>query len=478
MDLDNAIPIDEADPAVREWLATLQGNILKFHGRDHAAHVFFTFRAGTHPADAKASVKALAARFVTSALEQDRQRREFQAATLAGGDAAGELFGSVMLTAYGYRALGYTDTEVALQFAEDPDPDVTASFVAGMRHTSAQHDLADPPVDTWEPAYQTRIDGVLLLAHDDPVVLGGAVAAARAALGGSADAGATEIGHVIRNPQQQGIEHFGFVDGRSQPLFMRSDFRDPLGFTDANGESTSRWKPFEPLRRILRPDPYGPGSHGSFFVFRKLAQDVRGFRSALIDLADELRPRGDVGRAGALVVGRFEDGTPVSLAGAASGIDPAANDFNHLPDIPMRRCPLQAHIRKVNPRGHTAHDPNNEAERSHRIARRSLTYGSHVPVTEPLESLPAHGVGVLFMCYQASIRHQFAFMQSQWANAVAFPQGEVGADALVGQGMRRFHQWPQRHDTLTEIRSPFGQFVHLKGGEFFFAPSLPFFANL
>ena len=70
-----------------------------------------------------------------------------------------------------------------------------------------------------------------------------------------------------------------------------------------------------PLREVLVADPGAarPGeSFGSFLVYRKLEQNVRAFKKQEARIAGKLGLKGeDAERAGALLVGRFEDGTPV-----------------------------------------------------------------------------------------------------------------------------------------------------------------------
>jgi deferrochelatase/peroxidase EfeB len=135
---------------------------------------------------------------------------------------------------------------------------------------------------------------------------------------------------------------------------------------------------------------------------------------------------------------------------------------------------MQAHIRKVNPRGR-APDTTLDEEKARRITRRGITYGAHVPDGTPAKDLPVKGLGVLFMCYQANIAAQFGFMQRNWANSASFPQGEIGADALGGQGRRQYHEWPARYGQSARTPFAFQSFITTKGGEFFFAPSRPFF---
>src|SRR5205807_52845 len=112
---------------------------------------------------------------------------------------------------------------------------------------------------------------------------------------------------------------------------------------------------FKPSQFIVA-DPNGPTplSAGSYFVFRKLEENVRGFNAAEDDLGKALF--GDTAkqdlldRAGAMVIGRFEDGTPLVLSKDGLAKTPP-NDFNFDGDVDGAKCPFHAHIRKVNPRG-------------------------------------------------------------------------------------------------------------------------------
>jgi deferrochelatase/peroxidase EfeB len=213
-------------------------------------------------------------------------------------------------------------------------------------------------------------------------------------------------------------------------------------------------------------------------VFRKLEQNVRAFKEYEQQFAQALGLTGkDVKRAGALVMGRFEDGTPVVLKCTPGGYTSAPNNFNYDKDLDGARCPLQAHIRKVNPR----------KEGVPRIVRRGITYGNREkePQDNPsLEELPSEGVGLLFMCYQKSISQQFEVLQYLYANDRRFPEEqEPGIDPIIGQpganGVGEL-KWPVHWNDPRDQhkRFDFHSFVTLKGGEYFFAPSIHFLKNL
>jgi len=469
VDLHNPLPIDETDPAVLGWLETLQGNILRHHGRLHAAHVLFAFKQGAGLAARKALLSTLARDYVTSAKDQLAEAARFKERGESGG-----LFGHLVLSARGYEAIGLNP---AALFHELPDAVATSSFAAGMGAHAAE-DFGDTP-KLWEGPYKQRIDGMLVLAHTDPDQLEAEVQPALTLLRTTCLIPAIESGHVIKNANGKGIEPFGFLDGRSQPLFLDRDFTSISGIPK---ETTTAWDPFAPLGLVLVRDPGMPADprcHGSFLVYRKLEQDVRGFRAAVGALSAKPALAG-VGeaRTGAMVMGRFLDGTALHLSPTPAGhLDPD-NDFDYADDIPGKRCPHQAHARKVNPRG-SGPDASVENDKRRRIVRRGMTYGTDVPLDGPPAALPSTGAGTLFLCYQASVRRQFAFMQKRWCNTDWSPRAHVGADAVVGQGNRAVHKWhPDYGGDAVTPPLPFPPFITMKGGEFFFAPSLPFFASL
>jgi Dyp-type peroxidase family len=475
----NRIRLDEDAPAERAWLGTLQGNILRGHGRDFGLYIFFTF--GFDVGKVRGLLRSLTSRFVTSALVQYDDTRRYRDLRVPGG-----LFGSLLLTAKGYTTLG-CDLTGFKEVPEDdvPERKVLSTFVDGMAKT-AEDDFGDPAPQFWDAAFQRPIHALLLLADDDEHHLAREARKAIKEIEEHCTLAGVEAGSVLRDKQERGIEHFGFIDGRSQPLFLKHDFDPNSPNVDKHGESIRFWNPEEPLRRVLVPDPLMKNDdrcHGSFLVFRKLEQDVRGFHLGLQDLAARLGLEGDdASRAGALVVGRFKDGTPCTLQKEDGWFPPVSNNFDYETDGRGSRCPLQAHIRKVNPRGQSLPDGGDmEIERQRRITRRGIPYGRRNPAMETsIDALPTSDVGILFMCYQASINRQFAFIQKRWVNDGFFPVGETGVDPLIGRGRDEpiEHGWSDVYNKDAALKSKFERFVHMKGGEYFFAPSLPFLLTL
>ncbi|TLZ58908.1 MAG: hypothetical protein E6K16_07900 [Methanobacteriota archaeon] len=151
-----------------------------------------------------------------------------------------------------------------------------------------------------------------------------------------------------------------------------------------------------------------------------------------------------------------------------------------MPDDPTgNRCPFHAHIRKANQRGANAALGLAE-ERKRRIVRRGIPYGIRPPVTGE--------VGLLFQAFQSDISRQFEFIQRTWVDNPNFPEFRIlpglntGDDALIGQHPRAVQRWPRvwgRSGRFLGRRLfNFGDHVRLRGGEYFFAPSLSFLKSL
>jgi Dyp-type peroxidase family len=450
-------PIDQNALAdLREPLKSLQGNILQGHGRDHSVHIFLCFKADKR-SEVKCWIKGLASR-ITSAQQQLDETEQYRHRKIPG-----RLFMSFFLSASGYKYL-YSDSNGKLRFDDE-------TFLCGMK--AAQHRLNDPPEDTWENGYKTQIDAMVLLADDDKPDLLREASTLLDDVKTHADICAVEHGKVMWNRQEYQVEHFGFVDSRSQPLFFQSDIEHER----QKGDAMDIWDPGARPDLVLVPDPYGQPEYdcGSYLVFRKLEQHVRDFKEHEQKLAQALGLTGeDAKRAGALVMGRFEDGTPVAFQPTPGRL---TNNFTYRDDPQGDKCPLQAHIRKVNPR----------KEGMPRIVRRGITYGERKkePKDNPgLEELPTDGVGLLFMCYQKNIAQQFEVLQYLLANDPRIPrEQEPGIDPVIGQpGANGVGQqkWPAQWNEPRAKHKPFDfhSFVTLKGGEYFFAPSIRFLEDI
>ena len=414
-------------------------------------------------------------RFVTSAYRQLHETAEYKITGL------GRAFATIHISASGYRKLGFDPTK----FVEEKDSFSPATFFRdGMER--ARTILGDPATNTWDNNYAGRkIHAMILLADEDPKRLKDVQKRVEQTMSGVVKVLIREDGVALRDgsdEKNQPIEHFGYRDGISQPLYFKSEIP----------ADRDKWDPSAALNRVLVKDPLTKkaDAFGSYFVFRKLEQDVKAFDKREDELADALGLTGDAReRAGALAVGRFENGIPVTLAEDEE--DDALKDFNNFnyqADQNGGKCPFQAHIRKTNPRGDTGFSGGkpNAGELGRRITRRGITYGKRKIGKDGRPSdKPSKNVGLLFMCFQRSIPNQFGFMQVIWANNKDFlnplvnsSQAQTGLDPVIGQGAHSNQNWPPVWGNPATQPFDFSGFVRMKGGEYFFAPSIPFLRSL
>lgn len=454
----NTEPIATDDGTYLPLLKNIQGNILKGHGRENAVLIFFRF-LNRPPEEIRPPLIDLL-RIVRSAADQIHEAEQYGRFRIPGG-----IFANFFLSFTGYQALGFDGIL-------DP-PLAAGAFRTGMKNYA---DLHDPAQEAWEKPYRDQIDAMLLLADDDAGYLLRQARATIDKIEEFATIVTVERGAALRNEKGEGVEHFGFADGRSQPVFLASEIA-------AEGPANV-WNPFVPLKLVLTRDVAVPGDEtacGSFLVYRKLEQDVRRFAIREQELADEMQLEGsDRDRVGAMVVGRFRDGSPLISSSIADPRAQNANDFNYTGDVDASKCPMHSHIRKANPRGEAPNDPN----RLIRITRRGIPYGvrkRHPHEFQSLEELPSEGVGLLFMCFQWLIESGFNFIHTRWVNETEFRDAGTGLDALLGQGAATgtAQKWPAVWGTKEPHHdAPFGGFVKMIGGEYFFAPSIAFLRTL
>lgn len=480
-------------------LQTLQGNILKGHGRHFTANIFFRLDP-SKDAEARRMLRELGNYHVTSAYRQLLDADQFKKdGKKAKGGKGGGAFVHVALSASGYAALNRPDAAP-----------VGSEYTKGMAHPDNIADLTDPLREEWEENFRTDIHGLVIAALETASETGALAGQIRTLI---EEAGGTvfiQHGAALFNAAGEGIEHFGYVDGRSQPLVLTEDIDE-----ERKSAGTDRWDPAFTPGIALVPDPGVPGedtAFGSFLVFRKLEQSVRKFKTREQEVADELGLEGeDRELAGALIVGRFEDGTPVTMSRTARSLKPP-NNFDYQGDSALR-CPFHGHIRKTNPRGSggvTGDVEQDEIdERTHLMLRRGIPYEdtrrevppSELPESESMEEfleqvsdkLPEKGVGLLFMAYNADLHDQFRFTQVVWANNSGFPvspAGPHGIDPVIGQDGKSEsdHEtsqeqalrktWDDQASPVVREEVGFSGFVTMKGGEYFFAPSLTFLRGL
>jgi Dyp-type peroxidase family len=239
-----------------------------------------------------------------------------------------------------------------------------------------------------------------------------------------------------------------------------------------------RWRAIKPGEFVLgyededgglAPAPPAPFDRdASFMVWRKLHQDVAGFRDQLALQAARLGL--DEELLAAKLVGRWRDGSPLALRPEAP--DPAlgedkarANDFLYGDDPGGLRCPRGAHIRRTNPRDALGWQGRLTAR--HRILRRGMPYGSWLPEGSADDGADR---GLLFVCLQASIARQFEIVQTQWCNdGNAFRLGRE-ADPITGPPGVEVRHLIEGDPPL--VAAPLRSYVECRGGGYLIVPSV------
>lgn len=222
------------------------------------------------------------------------------------------------------------------------------------------------------------------------------------------------------------------------------------------------------------------GRNGTYLVFRKLYQDVAGFRRYFRDRFPDPEKRALME---AKCMGRWPSGTPLVLAPKKD--DPSlhkefANDFLYMETDPNGyACPIGAHIRRANPRDGRLGDPVESiiSVNRHRIIRRGMPYGPELP--EGVYEDDGVDRGLLFFLVNTDIARQFEFIQNAWLNDPKFNSLYNDRDPIVGA-----NKDPARTDdhgpwNMTIQQEPvrlsltdLPRFVWVKGGAYFFMPSI------
>jgi Dyp-type peroxidase family len=450
-------------------LNELQPNIVKGHVRKHLSILFLKF---DNAADGRLFLQSVST--APGLMKSASAHLTEVEAHRVNPTKKGTVYVGVGLTAAGYDLL-------EIPKAKQPkDP----SFQSGMRNAVTRTKLADPVISALEPTYQGEIHCVLLIGDEVEATVQTAEARIRTMMAGVSVVG-TETGLGQENENGDGIEHFGYVDGRSQPLFLAED----VAAERSVSTGVSAWDPAFGIKRLVVADKAAPAPtkhFGSYFIFRKLEQNVHEFKLRELKLAADLGLQGeDKERAGAMIIGRFEDGTPVTSQSLNGMHSPVTNNFNYDDDVDGMKCPYVGHVRKVNPRG-TGGFETVAGERKHLMARRGQTYGVRTdgPNDGEIDNKPSTGVGLLFMAFNANIAEQFEFTQSTWANNPGFPKttnGQAaGVDLVIAQGTRPANVRCPVAWAGDQMKSAptIPQTVMMKGGEYFFMPSLAFLRSL
>jgi Dyp-type peroxidase family len=292
---------------------------------------------------------------------------------------------------------------------------------------------------------------------------------------------------TIRLPRRQ--EHFGFHDGIAQPVLRVTREKVPPHNTIAAGEMLLGHENEFQERSPVPGESVTKFAHdGTYLVLRQLEQDVGAFWRFCREHAESDK---EAIHLGARMVGRWPSGAPLVRHPQADphmdGDDNAFGYTTHPKDVEGYACPLGAHVRRSNPRDSAVTGNVDESLRvaaRHRIIRRGRAYGPpFAGKGEPEQYLAALADGsgsaakrgLNFLGFNANIERQFEFVQQQWCNNPKFAGAANGPDAVIGNH-RPFGGAPPTFSIQDPVAPrrirDMGRFVHVRGGAYFFMPSI------
>jgi len=427
----------------------------------------------------------------------------------------------VAFTADGLRALDVSET-VVTQFSPE--------FLTGMTEEGRTRRLGDVEANApakWEWGYASSIPHVMVMFFAECDGFDNFVEGAK---GNAWNEAFTEV-QYLRTADLDGIEPFGFADGISQPKIdweRRRDVTRPqldysnivalgeilLGYPNEYQKYNDR-----PLldadaasRGLLaaedRPDKKDLGRNGTYLVMRTLEQDVRLFWQFVSEQSGGNPDEAE--RLAAAFVGRTRAGDPLvpPQKHAIPGIDHTDpeqvrhNQFTFAKDPAGARCPFGAHVHRANPRNTDYpgrptglaklitmlgfgpkgfRDDLMSSVRFHRVLRRGREYGTELKPEDALTPAPPNESerGLHFICLNANISRQFEFLQNAWMMNTKFSGLTDESDPLLGNRaampgcpVTGHFTMPEENGGVPRRVSGLPQFVTVRGGAYFFLPSL------
>jgi len=425
----------------------------------------------------------------------------------------------IAVTCEGLKALG-VPSDVLAGFSPE--------FLSGMAGDSSRSrrlgDVGSNSPQSWSWGAQGSIPHVLVMAYAQPGNLKSWLDTIKTAQWDAA----FEVLETLSTSDLHNVEPFGFADGISQPTLdwerQRSVRGDQLeygnllslgefllGYPNEYGRYTER-----PLLAATQPhcellaiaedmsDKHDLGRNGTYLILRQLRQDIQGFWRFL-DSQSGSNPNARRTLAESMV-GRRMNGDPLLPRSQKpiAGIDAnsaAQNQFTYNSDSQGTRCPFGAHIRRANPRNaDLPGEPANgvswllhtlgfgtkkfredvvASARFHRLLRRGREYGSGLSPEQAIAGTADTGEhGIHFICIAANISRQFEFVQNAWLMNAKFDALTEERDPLLGnreaiEGFPSTNSFsiPRERGVRDRIMN-LPQFVTVRGGAYFFLPSL------
>jgi Dyp-type peroxidase family len=412
-----------------------------------------------------------------------------------------ECYLNLAFTRTGLAKLGLSDTILAT---------FPTAFFEGMASDNRARILGDEDVSAsknwnWGSAGK-EVDAILMIFAKETGALDLAVNTEKTAMKGVS----VKFDPVNTRLWDDQKEHFGFHDGISQPVISGSpppahraaSATADTPYAEANVIKAGEFLMGYPDEYDVLPDspdmPVGTdpggllptvktaegvdvpdlGHNGTYLVVRQVAQHVPELwtylDNATKDAAGQSCPA-EREKLGSKLVGRWPSGAPTAVTPERD--DPRLSEENNFlyqtVDPEGFGCPFGSHIRRGNPRDMLGDDPAEAIKitRRHRLIRRGRSYGPRA--ANPLDRGNTEECGLMFMCINANIERQFEFVQQTWINNPSFNGLYDERDPIFGDSSS------ETTGTMTIPREPvrrrlsgLGGFVTVRGGAYFFLPSI------
>jgi deferrochelatase/peroxidase EfeB len=284
--------------------------------------------------------------------------------------------------------------------------------------------------------------------------------------------------------------HFGYTDGISMTTIRGGPERYPPD----HQQPCAPWLFVlqDEAENYLVPTPREIGLNGSFAVFKMIRTDVVAFENFLQSNKDKIDPE----LLAAKLCGRWRNGVPLALSpdsdSPTGGLLPQQlNNFEYVNadgsgDPRGLRCPVGAHMRRINPRGQpvTGQGQPGGSNNTHRLIRRGMPYG---PVYDPTQSYDGIERGLLGYFINSSIENQYEFVLGHWVNDSEFA-GSVrlhpkSKDPMIGtqDPSESIFVIPQANGAPPTKITGFSSFIATRAAAYCFLPSvtaISFISNL
>ncbi len=275
--------------------------------------------------------------------------------------------------------------------------------------------------------------------------------------------------------------HFGYDDGISMTTIRGGPERYP----------PDHQQPCEPWLFVLQeeaenyfvPQPKELGLNGSFAVFKIIETDVVAFENFLQSNKDKIDPE----LLAAKMCGRWRNGVPLALSPDTKSPAQAIpfdqlNNFEYVNadgsgDPKGLRCPVGAHIRRINPRGQpvTGQGYPGGSNNTHRLIRRGLPYG---PAYDPKQPYDGIERGLLGYFINSNIENQYEFVLGEWVNksefagAVRLPRESKDPLIAMQDPTQSVFVIPQPNGAAPIKVEGFANFVTTRAAAYCFLPSI------